>query len=285
MISMEECEKFKGELRDLLIEGENLDREDVGCLFDYISTLENPKGILEHVKECKDEGNLAFKKGDVDGALEKYGFGGVFLTWVVIKREEDKAIFLDLASSILLNMAACMLKKKEFMQAGQLCTVVLDYNPANVKALFRRASAAMELGRNDLAYSDLKLACAIEPTNQEVVKKLSKVEYILQNDAQTLNPDQGALGLDSNPSSLSYSSDRIVSEKEYQDKFCKMEPKKDKNGDKTTSTLDKSAKLDHVYKDNDIVNEVKSIEEGMSMDNEGQVSKEAKNGRVEMKYV
>ncbi|KAL2896399.1 Peptidyl-prolyl cis-trans isomerase FKBP62, partial [Bienertia sinuspersici] len=170
------------ELRDLLIEGENLDREDVGCLFDYISTLENPKGILEQVKECKDEGNLAFKKG-------------VFPTWVVIKREEDKAIFLDLANSILLNMAACTLKKKEFMQAGQLCTVVLDYNLANVKALFRKASATMELGRNDLAYSDLKLACAIEATNQEVVKKLSKVEYILQNDAQTLNPDQRCFGV------------------------------------------------------------------------------------------
>ncbi|KAL2933385.1 Peptidyl-prolyl cis-trans isomerase FKBP65 [Bienertia sinuspersici] len=166
MISMEECEKFNGELRDLLIEGENLDWEDVGCLFEYISTFENPKGILEHVKECKDEGNLVCKKGDVDGALEKYGFGGVFLTRAAIKREEDKAIFLDLASSILLNMAACMLKKKEFMQAGQLCTVVLDYNSANVKALFRRASAAMELGRNDLAYLDLKLACAIEPINQ-----------------------------------------------------------------------------------------------------------------------
>ncbi|KAL2925844.1 70 kDa peptidyl-prolyl isomerase [Bienertia sinuspersici] len=124
--------------------------------------------------EMAEDGNLFFKKGDVDSALEKYGFVGVFLTCIAFETGEDRETFVNLTSVVLLNMAACFPRKKEFMLAGKFCTIVLDLNPRNAKALFRRASAAMELGRIEFAVSDLKLGYVIDPSDQEVCKKLGE---------------------------------------------------------------------------------------------------------------
>ncbi|KAL2928694.1 Peptidyl-prolyl cis-trans isomerase FKBP62 [Bienertia sinuspersici] len=69
-------------------------------------------------------------------------------------------------------MAATLLKKKEFQHVGKLCSIVLNYNPENVKALFRRANAAIGLGKYEFACWDLRVAQDVEPSNQEVVRKL-----------------------------------------------------------------------------------------------------------------
>ncbi|KAL2941497.1 Peptidyl-prolyl cis-trans isomerase FKBP62, partial [Bienertia sinuspersici] len=142
------------------------------------------------LKEFKENGNSFFKKGDVDSALEKYGFAGVFLTCTALEMEEDRETFVNLTSVVLLNMTACLLRKKEFMPDGKLCTIVLDLNPTNVKALFCRASTATELGRNDFAASDLKLDYVIDPSNQEVCKKLgeTKVRILRKMEDLSNNP-------------------------------------------------------------------------------------------------
>ncbi|KAL2905501.1 Peptidyl-prolyl cis-trans isomerase FKBP65 [Bienertia sinuspersici] len=95
---------------------------------------------------------------------------------MALEMEEDRETFVNLTSVVLLNMAACFLRKKEFMPVGKFYTIVLDLNPRNVKASFHRASAAMELGRIEFAVSDLELAYVIDPSNQEVCKKLSEAK-------------------------------------------------------------------------------------------------------------
>ncbi|KAL2894861.1 Peptidyl-prolyl cis-trans isomerase FKBP65 [Bienertia sinuspersici] len=89
---------------------------------------------------------------------------------------EHSRKFKDEATSLILNMAASLLKKKEFEHVGHLCSIVLNYNPNNVKTLFRRANAAIGLGEYELAYWDLRVVLEVEPSNQEVVKKLKEVE-------------------------------------------------------------------------------------------------------------
>ncbi|KAL2922703.1 Peptidyl-prolyl cis-trans isomerase FKBP62 [Bienertia sinuspersici] len=175
---IEDCDDLQAERVNFLFDGSTLEKEDAG-LFEYISKLENPGEVLDHSKRFKEEGNSSFKEGDIDGALEKYGLSSVFLSCVVFNVECDRTSFFQLANSIILNMAASLLKKKDFMQAGLLCSLVLNYNPENVKALFRRAIAAMELGKADLAFWDLQLAHKVEPSNYEVIKKLNKVEKAL----------------------------------------------------------------------------------------------------------
>ncbi|KAL2928634.1 Peptidyl-prolyl cis-trans isomerase FKBP8 [Bienertia sinuspersici] len=121
MGSLGDCMILQEELRDILFDGSNLEKEDA-------------------------------REGNLDGALEQY------------------------ATSIVLNMAASLLKKEEFWQVGHLCSVILNHNPKNVKALNRRSCATMGSGKYELACWDLKLAYDLEPSNQKVLKKLSEVE-------------------------------------------------------------------------------------------------------------
>ncbi|KAL2922479.1 Peptidyl-prolyl cis-trans isomerase FKBP62 [Bienertia sinuspersici] len=146
MATYQHCEKTKKELRGLLIEKDNFNLEDIGCLFSYIDGLDNPKELMDHIKESKEDGNSIFKKGDIDSALEKYGFAGIFLTCLALEMEDDRETFINITCVVLLNMAACFLRKKDFIPAGKFYTIVLHLHPTSVKALFRRASAAMELG-------------------------------------------------------------------------------------------------------------------------------------------
>ncbi|KAL2896494.1 Peptidyl-prolyl cis-trans isomerase FKBP62 [Bienertia sinuspersici] len=129
-------------------------------------------------------------KGDIDSALEKYGFAGIFLTCLALEMEEDRETFINITCAVLLDMAAGFLRKKEFISTGKFCTIVLDLHPTSVKALFRRASAAMELGRLEFAVSDLELAYVINPSNQEVCKKLgeAKVRFLKEMEDLSKNP-------------------------------------------------------------------------------------------------
>ncbi|KAL2936698.1 Sperm-associated antigen 1A [Bienertia sinuspersici] len=112
MTTYQDCEKIKKELRGLLIEKDNFDPEDIACLFSYIDDLDNPKELLEHIKEFKEDGNWLFKKVDIDSALEKYGFAGIFLTCMALEMEEDRETFINITCVLFLNMAACFLRKK-----------------------------------------------------------------------------------------------------------------------------------------------------------------------------
>ncbi|KAL2934806.1 Peptidyl-prolyl cis-trans isomerase FKBP62, partial [Bienertia sinuspersici] len=156
-------------------------------LFGFISNLENPKGVLEHSRKLKDEGNSSFKEGDFDSALEKYSLSCVFLSCLALQEEVARNSFSQLATSLILNMAASLLKKKEFEHVGHLCSIVLNNNPNNVKALFRRANAAIGLGEYELARWDLRVVLEVEPSNQEVVKKLKEVEQILRSPPKQSN--------------------------------------------------------------------------------------------------
>lgn len=71
-----------------------------------------------------------------------------------------------------LNNAACKLKLKDYKQAEKLCTKVLDLDGRNVKALYRRAQAYIQMADLDLAEFDIKKALEIDPDNRDV-----KLEY------------------------------------------------------------------------------------------------------------
>ncbi|KAL2924926.1 70 kDa peptidyl-prolyl isomerase [Bienertia sinuspersici] len=178
MGSINLCLELQKDLKDLLFDVRNLEKQDPD-LFRFVSTLENPKGVLEHSSNFKDEGNSSFKEGDFENALEKYSLSCVFLSCLDVQEEDARSSFSHLASIVILNMAACLLKKKEFEHVGQLCSIVLNYNPKNVKALFRRANAAIGLGEYELACWDLRVAQETESSNQEVGRKLKEVEQIL----------------------------------------------------------------------------------------------------------
>lgn len=69
----------------------------------------------------------------------------------------------------LLNLSACYLKMKlSYENAIIHCTDVLNIDPENAKALYRRGLAHTELANFDEAAKDLKEARTIEPNNTSI---------------------------------------------------------------------------------------------------------------------
>nr|CAB3484222.1 unnamed protein product [Digitaria exilis] len=107
---------------------------------------------IEAASKKKDEGNAWFKMGKYAKASKRY------------EKKQSKALKI----SCKLNNAACKLKLKEYREAEKLCTKVLELESTNVKALYRRAQAYIELVDLELAELDIKKALEIDPDNRDV---------------------------------------------------------------------------------------------------------------------
>ena len=70
--------------------------------------------------------------------------------------EEDNEI-VNLYVNCLNNLAACKLAQKEFQQAKELCTKVLEFSPFNPKALLRAAKASLATDVSDFSKHSLFL--------------------------------------------------------------------------------------------------------------------------------
>lgn len=60
-------------------------------------------------------------------------------------------------------MAACYLRQSKWEKAIYAATKALALAPENLKALYRRAEAYLELGRNQLAARDINVALDLRP--------------------------------------------------------------------------------------------------------------------------
>jgi len=61
-----------------------------------------------------------------------------------------------LAINLHLNLATSELKQGHFDKFMSLCSLILDFEPSNMKALFKRVKAAMDLGNIRQALCDLR---------------------------------------------------------------------------------------------------------------------------------
>ncbi|XP_041746664.1 protein unc-45 homolog A [Coregonus clupeaformis] len=101
----------------------------------------------------KEEGNILFKAGDMQGAL-------CFYT-KALKLSDSQA-----ESAVLhRNRSACYLKLEDYTKAEADASKALDADPGDVKARFRRAQALQKLGRLNEAFLDAQRCAQIEPTN------------------------------------------------------------------------------------------------------------------------
>lgn len=131
----------------------------------------------------KEEGNALFKVGKYAKASKRYEKAGKFVEYDNNFSEEEKKQAKALKISCNLNNAACKLKLKDYKEASKLCTKVLELETTNVKALYRRAQAYMNMADLDLAEFDIKKALEIDPENREV-----KLEYkVLKNKMKEFN--------------------------------------------------------------------------------------------------
>ncbi|CAL9098374.1 unnamed protein product [Musa textilis] len=127
---------------------------------------------IEAAANKKEEGNALFKMGKYMRASKRYEKGSKFIEYDSSFSEEEKKQSKALKAICSLNNAACKLKLKDYKEAEKLCTKVLETESRNVKALYRRAQAYIQLADFDLAELDIKKALEIDPDNRDV-----KLEY------------------------------------------------------------------------------------------------------------
>ncbi|KAH1089538.1 hypothetical protein J1N35_016795 [Gossypium stocksii] len=133
--------------------------------------MDTPQKI-EAAGKKKEQGNALFKAGKFERASKRYEKAVSFIEYDSSFNDEEKKQAKLLKVNCNLNNAASKLKLKDYKQAAKLCTKVLELDSGNVKALYRRAQAYIQLVDLDLAEADIKKALEIDPDNRDV-----KLEY------------------------------------------------------------------------------------------------------------
>ncbi|KAK8560735.1 hypothetical protein V6N13_026171 [Hibiscus sabdariffa] len=128
----------------------------------------NTQEKIEAAGKKKEEGNALFKAGKYLRASKRYEKAVKFIDYDSSFGEEEKKQAKLLKVTCNLNNAACKLKLNDYKQAAKLCTKVLELDSKNVKALYRRAQAYIQLVDLDLAEADIKKAMEIDPDNRDV---------------------------------------------------------------------------------------------------------------------
>ncbi|CAA0838652.1 Peptidyl-prolyl cis-trans isomerase FKBP62 [Striga hermonthica] len=136
----------------------------------------------------KEEGNVWYRAGKYQRASKRYEKAISFIDYDSSFSEEEKERAKVLKVSCKLNNAACKLKLKSFKETVKLCSEVLEIDGRNVKALYRRAQAYIDLVELELAEKDIKNALEIDPDNRDVKKEYKilkeKVKEYDRRDAQ-----------------------------------------------------------------------------------------------------
>ena len=128
------------------------------------------------VEELKASGNEFFKQKLYAPAAASYSDA---LLLLLAPGDGAEAA---LRTSCLLNRAACRLKTGEFPGVVEDCGRVLAGDADNVKALFRRGQALVELQRLEEARADLLRAAKLAPKDQGIRQHYEGVKAALKSD-------------------------------------------------------------------------------------------------------
>lgn len=134
----------------------------------------------ERAAEIKLKALPIFKTGDYKQAVSYYERMSTCVDRdVTIKEEEFKDMY-ELRTAAHLNSALCYIKLKDFTIAKLHVDIVIEEDPSNVKALYRRAEAFVGLQEPKLAITDLKKLLSVQPNNNAAIKLLETTKNAMQ---------------------------------------------------------------------------------------------------------
>ncbi|XP_034692937.1 70 kDa peptidyl-prolyl isomerase-like [Vitis riparia] len=123
---------------------------------------------LEACERKKHDGNMLFKAGKFWHASKKYEKAEKYIEFDHSFTDEEKVQANALRISCNLNNAACKLKLGEYLEASKQCTKVLELDPSNIKALYRRSQSYLRISELEKAEADIRRALTIDPSNRDV---------------------------------------------------------------------------------------------------------------------
>ena len=129
---------------------------------------------LSTANRIKEEGNQLFRSGSYAEAVIKYSEAAAELDKIVLTSRS----VTDARISLMSNIAFSHLKLSEWSECEAAASAVLELDPLNVKALFRRGAARRHLGKSREARADLEKAIALSPSDEAIQKELSELPAV-----------------------------------------------------------------------------------------------------------
>ncbi|VBB27322.1 unnamed protein product [Acanthocheilonema viteae] len=113
-------------------------------------------GSIQNAEDLKENGNIAFKNGQLNEAIDYY-------TEALVLNPEKK-----LKSTIYRNRAMVRLRMDDFEGCEMDATQALEFDGADAKALYRRALAREKMENYSGAVMDARNALRLEPKNRQL---------------------------------------------------------------------------------------------------------------------
>jgi AH receptor-interacting protein len=139
------------------------------------SWLLNDKEQTDMIPILKQEGNELFKEKNYEQAARKYEEALNYLEQLMLKEKPKDVDWLKLNQQklpILLNYSMCKYNLADYYSCIEHTNTILEYEPENVKALFRRAKANVAVWNLNEARQDLKKCSQIDSSVQSEVDNL-----------------------------------------------------------------------------------------------------------------
>ncbi|KAG0717869.1 AH receptor-interacting protein [Chionoecetes opilio] len=138
---------------------------------------------ITSIPALKEEGNAMYKAGDHEEANKKYSEALGRLEQLMLREkpnDEEWVKLNDMKMPLLLNFSQCQILHGEYYSAIEHCSTVLEKQPDNVKALYRRGRAYVEVFSPAEARKDLEKAsqldASIAPSCGKLLSQLAKME-------------------------------------------------------------------------------------------------------------
>ncbi|KAF6016481.1 FKBP6 [Bugula neritina] len=135
--------------------------------------------VCKLVKLCsklREEANKLYNSADFKGAAHSYGKAIRILDNANLQNDEDEAMQQRALVKLYLNRCQCAIKLAKWDQAITYSNKVLEIEPKNHKALYRKATAKMKFGDYDVARQIALLARTEYPNDQSIGKLLSDID-------------------------------------------------------------------------------------------------------------
>ncbi|KAA8495813.1 Peptidyl-prolyl cis-trans isomerase FKBP62 [Porphyridium purpureum] len=172
---------------------------------------------LSEMKVKKQRGNELFAEGRYGLAIKLYERTASYLAYSTSELQPNMQVEVNLLLvQTNVNLAICHEKQNDFESALKFCRKALAIDPSNIKALFREATALIELEDYFAAENVLNHGLAIEPENAALLLKKKQLhQRQKQHDARDKkvfkNMLRGAIGTNTGGEDVSSSNRMQIS--------------------------------------------------------------------------
>ncbi|XP_023349320.1 protein TANC2, partial [Eurytemora carolleeae] len=144
-----------------------------------------PEILLCLLNKLLEDGNTLYKRNKLSDAAIRYSYA---YKRIPSDQEKLQKVFDQLKIHLLLNLSRCKRKMKEYREAVEHASEVIQTFPHVFEAYHTRAKAYHSDGKLDAAYSDMTQAVRLAPQNRELHRNLLSIKEEIQSPSNPL-PD------------------------------------------------------------------------------------------------